>query len=102
VAGRDCAVSELLARDSLRYSYRICTDLESHLMLKAQTLDGQGRVIDQVAFGSVQLGKDTNTHELDSRWNTRDWRLVEEAIQSTDLAARGWRLAYPVGFLPLT
>ena len=48
VAGRDCAVSELLARDSLRYSYRICTDLESHLMLKAQTLDGQGRVVDQV------------------------------------------------------
>jgi len=102
VAGRDCAVSELLARDSLRYSYRICTDLESHLMLKAQTLDEQGRVVDQVAFGNVQLGKDTNTHELDSRWNTRDWRLVEETIQSTDLAARGWRFAYPVGFVPLT
>ena len=102
VAGRDCAVSELLARDHLRYSYRICTDLQSHLMLKAQTLDEQGRVVDQVAFGSVRIGKDADTHDLDSGWNTRDWRLVEETIQPADLAARGWRFTYPEGFTPLT
>ncbi|MER1966196.1 MucB/RseB C-terminal domain-containing protein [Castellaniella sp. GW247-6E4] len=102
VAGRDCAVSELLARDALRYSYRICTDLQSHLMLKAQTLDEQGGVVDQVAFGSLRIGKETNTRELDSQWNTRDWRLVEETIQTTDLPARGWRFAYPEGFRPLT
>lgn len=102
VAGRECAVSELQARDQLRYSYRICTDLQTHLMLKAQTLDEHGRVIDQVAFSSVQIGKDADTEDLDSRWNTRDWRLVEEIIQPTDLAARGWRFSYPVGFVPLT
>lgn len=102
VAGRECAVSELQARDHLRYSYRICTDLQTHLMLKVQTLDEHGRVIDQVAFGSVQIGKDADTADLDSRWNTRDWRLVEEIIQPTDLAARGWRFTYPEGFAPLT
>uniref|UniRef100_UPI00333F47E6 MucB/RseB C-terminal domain-containing protein n=1 Tax=Castellaniella defragrans TaxID=75697 RepID=UPI00333F47E6 len=101
VAGRDCVLSELLARDSLRYSYRVCTDLETHLMLKAQTLDAQGRIIDQVAFGSVLIGKEVDTRELDSRWDTRNWHLVEETVQPTDLEARGWRIVYPKGFLPL-
>ena len=56
VAGRECAVSELRARDALRYSYRICTDLKNHLLLKTQTLDAQDRLVDQVAFSRVHVG----------------------------------------------
>ncbi len=56
VAGRECAVSELRARDALRYSYRICTDLKNHLLLKSQTLDAQDRLVDQVAFSRVHVG----------------------------------------------
>lgn len=101
VAGRDCAVSELLARDELRYSYRICTDVQSHLMLKAQTLDGDGQVIDQVAFANLRLGKDTDTKALKSQWNTRDWHIVQETAHPVELTAQGWRFVYPAGFGPM-
>lgn len=101
VAGRDCMVSELLARDALRYSYRICTDVKSHLMLKAQTLDPDRQVIDQVAFASLRVGKDTDTKALQSQWNTRDWHIVQETTHPVELTAQGWRFVYPAGFGPM-
>ncbi len=101
VAGRECAVSELRARDDLRYSYRICTDAQNHLLLKAQTLDAQGHLVDQVAFSQIHVGTDVSTGALVSRWNTRDWRLRTESSQPTDLAAQGWRFTPPAGFQPI-
>ncbi|CAM3819865.1 Sigma-E factor negative regulatory protein RseB OS=Castellaniella defragrans OX=75697 GN=HNR28_003036 PE=3 SV=1 [Castellaniella denitrificans] len=101
VAGRECAVSELRARDALRYSYRICTDLKNHLLLKSQTLDAQGRLVDQVAFSSVHFGAEIPPGALASRWNTRDWRLHTESSQPANLAAQGWRFAPPAGFQPI-
>lgn len=101
VAGRDCSMSELRARDELRYGYRICTDTQTHLALKAQTLDAQGRVVDQVVFNSLAVGPATERGGLTTRWDTRSWHILEPSVQPVDLAARGWRIAYPDGFAPL-
>lgn len=101
VAGRECAVSELRARDALRYSYRICTDLKNHLLLKAQTLDADGRLVDQVAFSRVSFGADIPPGALASRWDTRDWQLRTESNQPVDLTAQGWRFTPPAGFSPI-
>src|SRR5690606_33444028 len=101
VAGRECAVSELQARDDLRYSYRICTDLKNHLLLKSQTLDAQGRLVDQMAFSSVHFGADIPPGSLASRWDTRDWKLRTESSQPANLASRGWRFVLPAGFQPI-
>lgn len=101
VAGRECTVSELRARDALRYSYRICTDPKNHLLLKSQTLDAQGRLVDQVAFSRVHVGADVPPGSLASRWNTRDWRLQTESSQPANLAAQGWRFTLPAGFQPI-
>lgn len=101
VAGRECTVTDLRARDGLRYGYRICTDTKTHLILKAQTVDAGGKVIDQVAFTSVATGKDTDLGALKSPWNTRDWRILKTPVQAVDLAAHGWRIVYPDGFAPL-
>ncbi|HEX7387241.1 MAG TPA: MucB/RseB C-terminal domain-containing protein [Castellaniella sp.] len=101
VAGRDCSVSELLARDHLRYSYRICTDQKTHLLLKWQTLDARGHLIDQIAFGSIRLGTDVPSGSLDSRWNTQGWKTETESGTPTDLQARGWRFSLPAGFAPV-
>lgn len=101
VAGRDCSMAELQARDGLRYGYRICTDTQTHLVLKAQTLDAYGRVIDQVVFNSLAVGKGTAHDGLNSRWDTRSWRILEPSVQPVDLTARGWRITYPKGFAPI-
>ncbi|WP_066455500.1 MucB/RseB C-terminal domain-containing protein [Castellaniella caeni] len=101
IAGRDCAVSDLKARDHLRYSYRICTDLKTHLLLKSQTLDAAGHLVDQVAFSSIRLGADVQPAALTSPWNTRDWRLLTESSETIDLKAQGWRFSLPAGFAPV-
>lgn len=101
VAGRDCSMAELRARDGLRYGYRICSDTQTHLILKAQTLDAQGRVVDQVVFNSLAVGDGTVRDGLTTRWDTRSWRILEPSVQPVDLAARGWRIVYPEGFVPL-
>jgi len=101
VAGRDCSVSELLARDHFRFSYRICTDSKTHLLLKSQTLDAKGRLVDQIAFGSIRMGTDVPAGALDSRWDTRDWRQETDPGTPTDLQARGWRFSPPAGFTPI-
>ncbi|MBV6271421.1 MucB/RseB C-terminal domain-containing protein [Alcaligenaceae bacterium CGII-47] len=101
VAGRECSMTELQARDDLRYGYRYCIDTQTHLILQAQTLDAHGQVIDQVVFNSLAVGKGTTHEGLKSRWDTRDWRILEPAIEPVDLLARGWRITYPEGFVPL-
>ncbi|MFT0534177.1 MucB/RseB C-terminal domain-containing protein [Castellaniella hirudinis] len=100
VAGRECAVSDLKARDDLRYSYRICTDSQTHLLLKIQTLGPDGQLIDQTAFSSIRQGADAQPVNLVPPWDTRSWRLVTEASAETDLQAQGWRFSLPAGFEP--
>ncbi len=101
IAGRDCAVSELMARDQLRYSYRLCTDLKTHLLLKSQTLDHKGDLIDQVSFGSIRFGADVAPSALESRWDTRGWQEHTESSRPVDLSAQGWRFSLPAGFQPV-
>lgn len=101
VAGRSCALSELLARDHLRYGYRICTDQKTHLLLKSQTLDARGHIVDQVAFGSLRLGADVPPNALDTHWDTRGWAQESESGTPTNLQARGWRFLPPAGFSPV-
>jgi len=101
IAGRECQASELKARDHLRYSYRLCTDAKTHLLLKFQTLDAAGRLVDQVAFSSIRMGADVQPAALATHWDTRNWRLVTESSEPTDLQAQGWRFTLPPGFQPV-
>lgn len=98
VAGHECIPAEILPRDELRYGYRFCVDPESKLLIKAQTLDGQGEVINQIAFSSLQQGSAVQAHELDPPWDLRNWRKVELATQTIDVAELGWRVVLPPGF----
>ncbi len=100
VAGRDCMVSELAARDTLRYSYRLCTDLENHLLLKTQTFDEHGHLIDQMAFSRLKLSPDVGPADMASRYDAKDWAVREENSRSVDLLGEGWRFALPPGFRP--
>src|SRR5690625_1671354 len=99
VAGRDCKVIDILPKDSYRYGYRICVDTDTNLLLKSQTLDNTGAVVDQVAFNTLKLGSDVVAERLESRWNTKNWEVVELAPEPVDAAALGWHFALPPGFV---
>ena len=50
VADRQCRLITVEPRDALRYGYRLCADVATNLLLKAQTLDAARRVVEQVSF----------------------------------------------------
>jgi sigma-E factor negative regulatory protein RseB len=64
IAGRSCRVIEIVPRDAHRYGYRLCADSTSNLLLKAQTLTGEGAVLEQVAFTQVTIGHVINEQAL--------------------------------------
>ena len=98
VAGQECVAAEILPRDNLRYGYRFCVDPETKLLLKAQTIDGQGGVVNQIAFTSLQQGASVQAGELKPSWNMQGWRTLEPIAQTVDVAQMGWRITPPAGF----
>jgi len=101
VAGRECRLITIEPLDKLRYGYRLCADVETNLLLKAQTLNAARGVVEQVSFSSLRLGSDVDPKALSSHWNTRDWKVLEAAMKNVDLAAQGWRIPAPKGFKPI-
>ncbi len=100
VAGRSCRVIDIVPRDAHRYGYRLCADLDSNLLLKAQTINGEGAVLEQVAFTQVAIGGAINEQALVASWSTTDWKTHETKQQIIDLGALGWRVPAPPGYLP--
>ncbi|PLC53824.1 siderophore-interacting protein [Pollutimonas nitritireducens] len=102
IAGRECTIVELVPKDQQRYGYRICTDSKTNLLLKAQTLDSDRAVIDQISFNSLQVGDTVASQDLTSSWNTRGWEVIETPMDPVNLAKDGWRIPFPSGFHALT
>ncbi|NYT68075.1 MucB/RseB C-terminal domain-containing protein [Pusillimonas noertemannii] len=102
VAGHECVPAEILPQDNLRYGYRFCVDPESKLLIKAQTIDDRGEVVNQIAFTSLQQGSEVQARELQSSWDMRGWRTVELPTKAVDVAGLGWRVALPPGFVHST
>lgn len=104
VAGRECQQYFLRPVDTWRYGYDICVDTEYHLLLKLQTLSANtdAKIINQVAFANVAIGKDVAAESLNSALEHEDWKVIQANMEQTDLAAQGWRIPYPPGFLPVT
>lgn len=99
VAGRECRQVDIVPLDDLRYGYRLCVDAKTDLLLKTQTLAARGAVIEQIAFTSLRLGADAETSLLQSSWPGSDWKVYEHKLTPADLAANGWRIAVPPGFM---
>ncbi|CAN5282398.1 MucB/RseB C-terminal domain-containing protein [soil metagenome] len=92
---------ELEPLDSLRYGYRLFADRRTGLLLKAQTLDERGNVVEQMAFTELRIGGPLEKGALEASWNTRGWKVERTAARSVDLSA--WRLTKPVpGFNRIT
>jgi sigma-E factor negative regulatory protein RseB len=98
VAGRECQQWLFKPRDELRYAYRLCTDVASGLLLRAQTLDAQHRLIEQVSFTELRIGGGINRDELKPRWNTEGWTVRESQVVPIDLGSSGWTLPDVAGF----
>lgn len=104
VAGRQCQQYTLQPIDAWRYGYEFCVDTEHHLLLRLQTLSSlpDAKIINQVAFANVVIGKNVSAESLPSTLKYDDWKIIQANMEQTNLAEQGWRIPYPPGFLPVT
>lgn len=103
VAGLDADIVEFLPRDALRFGYRIWSEKRTGLVVKLQTLDAGGRVLEQAAFSELQLDAPLKIEHLARMMSSTDGYRLEklEPVKTTALA-EGWALSSPVpGFRPL-
>ena len=104
VAGFDADVVRLVPRDALRFGYRAWSERSSGLVVKLQTLDAEGRVVEQSAFSELQLDAPIKMHTLlQMMGNTAGYRIEKAEFQRTTAQSEGWALKSPVaGFKPLS
>ncbi len=101
VAGRPCHIAYVNPRAPDRWGYRLCADVDSGLLLKAQTVDASGQVLEQVAFSEVRFNRDIDPALVEPGQDVSGWREVASG-EPIDLAAEGWRIIAPPGFAPIS
>ena len=102
VAGFEADVVQFDPRDALRFGYRMWSERRTGLLVKLQTLDQEGRVIEQSAFSELQLDAPVQAASLVKMMgDTAGFKLERVLAEPTSAAAEGWTLREPVaGFSP--
>ncbi|MDG0027090.1 MucB/RseB C-terminal domain-containing protein [Trinickia sp. Y13] len=93
VAGLDAQVIELDPKDTYRFAYKLWADAKTGLLLRVQTLDASGQVLEQTAFTQVRVGVPTQKSSIAAGMrNTNGWTLVRPPVSPIDMQAQGWRI----------
>lgn len=91
--GRQCQVTRLVPRDHWRWGYRLWTLSGSDLLVKAQTIDAAGKVVNQVAFTEVDVGIPPRPQAVRAALRRTEGFTVEQMrAQPVNLLDAGWKL----------
>jgi len=104
VAGVDTDVIALLPKDNMRFGYRVWAEQKKGLVVKLQTLDTDGKVLEQAAFSELQFDVPVKVEKLVQMMNKVDgYRVEKPELVKTTASAEGWALKKPVaGFQPMS
>jgi sigma-E factor negative regulatory protein RseB len=104
VAGFDADVVQLAPKDQLRFGYRVWSEKRSGLVIKLQTVDADGNVLEQAAFSELQLDTPLKPEKLALMMRTPvGWRVERSESVKTNPAAEGWAMKAAVaGFNPMS
>jgi sigma-E factor negative regulatory protein RseB len=104
VAGLDADVVQLQPKDNLRFGYRVWSEKKTGLVMKLQTLDTDGRVVEQAAFSELQLDAPVSMRKLTQMMaNTEGYKVTRPELVKTTALAEGWSMRTPVaGFAPMS
>jgi len=103
IAGFDAEVVHLVPKDPFRYGYRVWSERRTGLVIQLQTLDLEGRVLEQAAFSELQLDSPVSMGKLTQMMeHTEGYRVERTDLQKTTAGAQGWVLRKAVtGFKPM-
>ncbi|EEA02374.1 sigma E regulatory protein, MucB/RseB [Burkholderia sp. H160] len=93
VAGVDSLVMELDPKDAYRFAYKLWADKKTGLLLRAQTLDPNGQVLEQLSFSQVRIGVPVDKAGIvNGIRNLAGWTVVRPPVEPVDMAAHGWQI----------
>lgn len=104
IAGVEADVVTLVPKDGLRFGYRVWTERKSGLVVKLQTLDLNGRLLEQAAFSELEIDAPVKMDKLlQMMGKTEGYRVETPMLVKTTAMAEGWSLKAPVaGFNPMS
>jgi sigma-E factor negative regulatory protein RseB len=95
VAGRECQQIQLEPKDQFRYGYRLCADIETGLLLRANMVRGREEVIEHFGFTEIRIGQLIIRDTLKSSFSNENWVRQSPPVAETS----GWTVnALPPGF----
>ena len=97
VAGVEADVVALVPKDTMRFGYRVWTEQKQGLVVKLQTLDTDGKLLEQAAFSELQLDAPVKMDKLLQMMGKVDgYRVEQPVLVKTSASAEGWVLKAPV------
>lgn len=104
IAGVEADIAVLVPKDALRFGYRVWTEQKKGLVVKLQTLDADGRVLEQAAFSELLMDAPVKMDKLLQMMGKVDGLRVEQpTLVKTTASAEGWYLPASVaGFKPMS
>jgi len=104
VAGVEADILLLQPKDTMRFGYRVWTEQKKGLVVKLQTLDTDGKVLEQAAFSELQLDAPVKMDKLiQMMGKVEGYRIEKPVLVKTTASAEGWLLKTPVaGFKPVS
>jgi sigma-E factor negative regulatory protein RseB len=93
VAGFAADGVQLWPQDSLRFGYRLWSERNTGLIVKLQTLDSAGRVLEQSAFSELQLDAPVSMDKLTQMMgNTAGYQVEKPELVKITAASAGWAI----------
>jgi sigma-E factor negative regulatory protein RseB len=99
VAGHEASVFLLRPRDGARFAQRLWAEQATGLLLRADVIAPDGRVLETSAFSDLAIGGKSRPESVQAALKQLDgWRLHKSIPQRTALGAEGWQIKPPAGF----
>jgi sigma-E factor negative regulatory protein RseB len=90
IAGFDCRTVTLTPKDDLRYGHTLYADANSGMLLKAETFDAKGALVEQFSFTQLTIGG-VSRDRVKPRHGTQSWRVENSDAAPANLS--GWGLS---------
>lgn len=97
VAGIEADVVVLVPKDGMRFGYRVWAEQKRGLVVKLQTLDVSGKVLEQAAFTELQIDAPVKMDKLVQMMGKVDgYRVEKTPLVKTTASEEGWTMRAPV------
>jgi sigma-E factor negative regulatory protein RseB len=92
VAGYECQAIYLKPKDDLRYGYKLWADVATGMLLKAVTLDEDGKALEQFTFTQLVIGP-VPLSEVRAPQTPSSWHVEDADVMPVDLRTTGWSVS---------